>query len=93
MSNQMKSKILIVEDSPTQLEQLRFILEEKEYSVTAANNGVKALEAIAVEKPDLIISDILMPEMDGYTLCDKVKKNSRDFRYTYNVAYKSIRSA
>ena len=71
----MKNKILIVEDSPTQLEQLRFILEEKDYTVIAANNGIKALEAINQDKPDLIISDILMPEMDGYTLCDKVKKS------------------
>lgn len=74
----MKNKILIVEDSPTQLEQLRFILEEKDYTVIAANNGIKALEAINQDKPDLIISDILMPEMDGYTLCDKVKKSAEN---------------
>lgn len=69
----MKNNILIVEDSPTQLEQLRFILEQNSYQVRAATNGVKALEALHAEKPDLVISDILMPEMDGYTLCKSIK--------------------
>lgn len=75
----MKNKILIVEDSPTQLEQLRFILEENNYLVNAATNGLKALESINKEKPDLIISDILMPEMDGYSLCKQVKDSSDNF--------------
>ncbi|MBU1101609.1 MAG: hybrid sensor histidine kinase/response regulator [Bacteroidetes bacterium] len=69
----MKNNILIVEDSPTQLEQLRFILEQNNYQVRATTNGLKAMEAIHAEKPDLVISDILMPEMDGYTLCKTIK--------------------
>jgi signal transduction histidine kinase len=71
----MQVNILIVEDSPTQTKLLRFILEENGYTVTSANNGVKALECIHQRKPNLIITDIVMPEMDGFVLCKAVKSN------------------
>ena len=67
--------ILIVEDSPTQAEQLRSILERHNYRVTTASNGKIALAAIARLKPSLIISDIVMPQMDGYELCRRIKMN------------------
>jgi signal transduction histidine kinase len=67
--------ILIVEDSPTQTKMLRFILEENGYIVDSANNGVKALEFIRQKKPNLIITDIIMPVMDGFALCKAVKSN------------------
>jgi two-component system sensor histidine kinase/response regulator len=66
-------KILIVEDSPTQAEQLCYILEKHDYQVRAARNGIAALAMIKEERPTLIISDILMPEMDGYELCRRIK--------------------
>lgn len=70
------SYILIVEDSPTQLEQLAFILTNEGYNIKTAVDGLQALKIIEQsEPPVLIISDILMPEMDGYTLCKKVKSN------------------
>jgi two-component system cell cycle response regulator len=65
--------ILIVEDSPTQTKLLRLILEENGYTVDSAPNGVKALECIRAKKPDLIITDIVMPEMDGFALCKALK--------------------
>jgi signal transduction histidine kinase len=65
--------ILIVEDSPTQAEQLRYILEQNNNTVLCAPNGAKALELIKLNKPALIISDIMMPEMDGFELCKKAK--------------------
>ncbi|MEW5913980.1 MAG: response regulator [Thermodesulfobacteriota bacterium] len=67
------ARILIVEDSPTQAEKLRYLLEEHGYQVWAAENGVRALEIIKGDKPELIISDIMMPEMDGYHLCKRIK--------------------
>lgn len=72
--------ILIVEDSPTQAEKLRYLIECKGYSVRVAPNGAIALNAIRERKPNLIISDVLMPEMDGYTLCKQIKddENWRD---------------
>ena len=65
--------ILIVEDSPTQQEQLKQLLERYHYRVTAANNGRQALALLAAQKPAAIISDIVMPEMDGYEFCRQVK--------------------
>lgn len=65
--------ILVVEDSLTQAEKLKFILEKDGYRVSTAEDGVEALEKIKVDIPDLIITDILMPKMDGYKLCEMIK--------------------
>lgn len=67
--------ILIVEDSPTQAEQLRHILEQYDYQVRIAANGRMALAVMADRKPSLIISDVIMPEMDGYELCRRIKSD------------------
>ncbi|HUW69096.1 MAG TPA: response regulator [bacterium] len=64
-----KVTVLIAEDSPTQLESLRFILEEAGFSVVAVANGREGLEAAKANQIDLAISDIMMPEMDGYAFC------------------------
>jgi len=66
-------EILIAEDSPTQTQQLQHILEEQGYCVTHAANGRLALEAARRSKPTLIISDVVMPEMNGYELCRCIK--------------------
>jgi signal transduction histidine kinase/DNA-binding response OmpR family regulator len=71
------TKILIVEDSPTQAEQLRYLLEGRGYKVTAAANGKKALEEARKRKPDIIISDIVMPQMDGFAFCKEIKSKER----------------
>ncbi|HEY4356306.1 MAG TPA: response regulator [Acidobacteriaceae bacterium] len=73
--NDKDVRILIAEDSPTQAEQLRFLLEERGYSVMMAPNGRKALEAAMKERPALIISDVVMPELDGYGFCSEIKTN------------------
>src|ERR1700722_3743460 len=70
-------RILIVEDSPTQAAQLRHLLEEDGYRVTAAVNGTLALVAARREKPALILSDVVMPEMDGYAFCKAVKSDEQ----------------
>jgi two-component system, sensor histidine kinase and response regulator len=67
--------ILIVEDSPTQTKLLRYVLEENGYIVNSANNGISALESIRQKKPNLIITDIIMPVMDGFALCKAVKSD------------------
>ena len=58
-------EILVVEDSPTQALKLKYILEKQEYAVRLAVNGREGLEAIAQRRPTMVISDVLMPEMDG----------------------------
>ncbi len=65
--------ILIVEDSPTQAEKLKYMLEKHDYLVTAAANGREALTILEVKKPIAVISDIVMPDMDGYELCHRIK--------------------
>jgi diguanylate cyclase (GGDEF)-like protein/PAS domain S-box-containing protein len=69
--------ILIAEDSRTQAEQLGFLLEQHGYRVTIAANGKQALEAAQAQKPTLVISDIVMPEMDGYELCKAIKSDEK----------------
>jgi DNA-binding response OmpR family regulator len=66
-------KILVVEDSRTQAESLRYILEKKGYTVAIATNGRDALEQIRAGRPELVLTDIVMPEMDGYELCHTIK--------------------
>ena len=72
--------ILIVEDSPTQAEKLKYLIESRGYGARIATNGKLALEAIRRKKPNLVLSDIVMPEMDGYALCNAIKAapESRD---------------
>jgi two-component system sensor histidine kinase/response regulator len=66
-------EILIVEDSPTQAERLRRLIQSMRYGARVAANGRLALDAIHQRKPHLVLSDIVMPEMDGYELCRAIK--------------------
>jgi two-component system sensor histidine kinase/response regulator len=66
-------EILIAEDSQTQAEQLTHYLRIRGYSVTVARDGKQALAAALRSKPAMIITDVVMPEMDGYTLCKEIK--------------------
>lgn len=70
-----QSHILVVEDSPTQAEQLKYLLEEYGFTVTTAANGREGLEAARRIKPALIISDILMPVMNGYEMAAEIKRD------------------
>jgi diguanylate cyclase (GGDEF)-like protein/PAS domain S-box-containing protein len=70
-------EVLVAEDSPTQAERLRYLLEEQGYSVTVASDGKQALAAARQGKPALIVSDVMMPEMDGFTLCGEIKRDDQ----------------
>lgn len=65
--------ILVVEDIPNVRELLTVTLQFKGYPVVTANNGQEALELIAKQRPALVITDILMPKMDGYALAQKLR--------------------
>jgi CheY-like chemotaxis protein len=70
-------EILIVEDSPLQAEILKSILEQHHYRhIVVANDGKEALALINKHKPTILISDIIMPEMDGYQLCRYIKADA-----------------
>jgi len=66
-------QILIVEDSSTQREMLRHMLEKHDFLVEAATSGQEALVALRGNRPLAVISDIVMPEMNGYELCRRIK--------------------
>ncbi|MBF0224991.1 MAG: hybrid sensor histidine kinase/response regulator [Desulfobacterales bacterium] len=76
----LNPKILIVEDSPLQALQLQTIIEENGYQCEIAENGIEALSLLDTKSFDIIISDIIMPEMDGFELCKKVK---HDIKYKH----------
>jgi len=76
MEKEKTATILIVEDSPTQLLILRNLLEKNGYNVEKAVDGENALSCARNSKPDLIISDIFMPKMTGYELCQALKQDS-----------------
>ncbi|MBF0541898.1 MAG: response regulator, partial [Nitrospirae bacterium] len=71
----IKAKILIVEDEAIQAEILRRNLTHAGYDVSIAKDGYEALSLIPDIKPSIVISDILMPEMDGYEMCRQIKLN------------------
>jgi two-component system, cell cycle response regulator len=66
-------EILIIEDSPTQAAKLRYLLEKHGFSVTIACNAAEAFSLLAVRVPSLVISDVIMPEMDGFAVCSMIR--------------------
>jgi CheY-like chemotaxis protein len=69
--------ILVVEDVPNVLELLEVTLRFKGYPVVTARNGQEALEKVAAEYPALVITDILMPKMDGYALAHRLRSDPK----------------
>jgi len=66
-------KILVIDDEPHFVKMLKRRLESCQYEVVSAPNGNEGLDRVATENPDLIILDIMMPEMDGYTFVKELK--------------------
>lgn len=75
--NKTKANVLLVDDQPQNLKLLSDLLEEQGYEVQQAINGAIALQAISASSPDLILLDIHMPQMDGYTLCQLIKADTK----------------
>ena len=70
----MKASILIIDDMPDNLQLLTTLLARHEYEVRSAGSGTEALQAIEEKAPDLVLLDIMMPGMDGYEICEEIKK-------------------
>lgn len=68
-------KILVVDDEQDLVETIRLKLSSEGYKVESANTGVEALEKAKQTKPDLILLDIMMPELNGYQVCKKIKED------------------
>jgi two-component system, OmpR family, alkaline phosphatase synthesis response regulator PhoP len=69
------ASILIVDDDEDIRELLKYNLERDNHAVRAVENGLRCLEAVASEKPDIILLDVMMPEMDGIEVCEQLKAN------------------
>jgi signal transduction histidine kinase len=69
----MSRRILIAEDSPTQGERARLLLAHEGYHVELVRNGREALRRVMEQPPDLVVSDVVMPEVDGFALCKAIK--------------------
>ena len=81
----MKKRILIVDDEPNIIVPLEFLMKQNNYDVETATTGEAALDLIADWKPDLILLDIMLPGMDGYEVCQKIRaeKELNDIRIVF----------
>jgi len=70
-------RLLLIDDDPNLILLVKDYLEFRGYEVVTADNGMEALEVLDQEIPDMIICDIMMPEMDGYTFVERVRQDSR----------------
>jgi two-component system alkaline phosphatase synthesis response regulator PhoP len=72
-----KKKIMIVDDEESLIELVTAVMENVGYEVIPAMNGDEALEKLKIEKPDLILLDMMMPGMSGREVCDKIRKDPK----------------
>ena len=71
----IKAKILVVDDNIDDVEMYKMILESEGFEVITALDGTDAKERMKEEKPDLILLDVMMPEMDGFAFCSWIRSN------------------
>src|SRR5438094_7268298 len=72
----MPSRILVIEDEPANIQTLSTLLKERGYQINIATNGGQALQVLERIRPDLILLDIMMPEMDGFETCRRIKAST-----------------
>ena len=74
--DELKKKILLVDDDPSFIKLLQNLLSHKGYEVIAAKDGAEAMVQVKAHKPDMIVLDIMMPQMNGYDVCRTLKFDS-----------------
>jgi DNA-binding response OmpR family regulator len=72
----VSKKVLIVDDSPSQVKLIQGLLEPEGYAPVGLNDPKRVEEAIAVERPSVILLDVVMPERNGFQVCRELKGNS-----------------
>ena len=70
----MSKKILVIDDNPGSLRLMRYTLEKKGYQVITASDGLEGLRKARDEHPDLIILDVMLPGLDGYEVCHRLRQ-------------------
>lgn len=71
-----KKKILVVDDEKDIAESVKILLSEKGFKVVIANNGAEAVKKAKAERPDMIVMDLMMPEMNGFDACKMIKADT-----------------
>jgi CheY-like chemotaxis protein len=71
----MTKKVLVVDDEPNIVMSLRFLMEREGYQVEVAPTGEAALGALGREPADLVLLDVMMPEVDGFEVCQRIRTN------------------
>jgi DNA-binding response OmpR family regulator len=71
----MSKKVLIVDDEPSIIVALQFLMEENGYITLVAFSGEEAMEAVGKHHPDLILLDVMLPVVDGFEVCQRVREN------------------
>lgn len=69
------ARVLIVDDEPNILLSLQFLMKKAGYDVRTAKDGEQALAEVAREKPDIILLDVMMPKLDGFSVCQRIKSD------------------
>ena len=88
-----KKIILVVDDEPGMRQYLNKLLSDNKYKVLLAENGKEALDAVQVQKPELVLADLKMPKMDGIELLDKIKKISSSTPVIMMTAFGTMETA
>ncbi len=70
-------KILVVDDDPYILLSLEFLMKKNGFDVMVARNGTEALEIVEKQVPDIVLLDIMMPDVDGYAICKHIKSSKK----------------
>jgi DNA-binding response OmpR family regulator len=70
-------RILVVDDEPNIVMSLEFLMTRAGFDVQVARNGREAIEALDREPPDLLLLDVMMPEFDGYVVCERIRQDRR----------------
>lgn len=77
MAETSKQKILIVEDNQENIDLLYYFLSPQGYEIQSVTDGVEAVKAVEEDAPDIILLDIMLPKMDGFKVCERLKKDER----------------
>jgi DNA-binding response OmpR family regulator len=70
-------KILVVDDDPYILMSLEFLMKKNGFEVMVARNGTEALDIVEKQVPDIVLLDIMMPDVDGYAICKHIKSSKK----------------
>lgn len=92
MNDETAYSILIVDDNTKNLQVLAEILRSRNYRVAMVKDGIRALNFVAKKTPDLILTDIVMPEMDGFEICRRLKddENTKDIPLIFISALNNV---